>query len=148
MTEIDTPHNNPNRAPLPPWWWHQSLRTRQLIALGVLTTVLIASAALLFRLVNNEPLSPTAYLASMSSSRQADFDDLAACESESDWEAATGNGYYGGLQFTTQLWAEANGEGLPNEASRAEQIMRGDMIQKEQGWSPWPDCSKSLGLQD
>ena len=109
--------------------------------------VVLAGAGLAARWFTGEPLTPTGYLATMSPERKAIWEDVAECETERDWDTASGNGYYGGLQVTAQLWAGAGGEGLPSEASRAEQIMRADMIQKEQGWAPWPACSRSLGLQ-
>jgi Transglycosylase-like domain len=74
------------------------------------------------------------------------WDSLAECETETDWSAATGNGYYGGLQIAQQSWLEVGGEGLPNEATRDEQIMRAEAIYDELGWSAWPSCSVQLGL--
>ena len=141
------PKPKPKRAPLPPWWWKQTLRTRRVIALCIVVAVVLVTAGLLSRLFRDEPLSSTIYVATMSAERRAIWDDMAECESGGDWTKASGNGYYGGLQFSTTLWAEAGGEGLPSDASEAAQIMRADMVQMEQGWAPWPACSSSLGLQ-
>jgi LysM repeat protein len=75
------------------------------------------------------------------------WDQLAACESGGNWAINTGNGFYGGLQFTISSWAAVGGSGLPSSASRAEQIMRGKMLQARQGWGAWPACSAKLGLR-
>ncbi|CAN5155516.1 hypothetical protein BH09PAT3_BH09PAT3_6960 [soil metagenome] len=74
------------------------------------------------------------------------WDRLAACEAGGNWSINTGNGYYGGLQFTTSSWRAVGGSGLPSDASREEQIMRGQMLQARQGWGAWPACSAKLGL--
>jgi LysM repeat protein len=74
------------------------------------------------------------------------WDQLAMCESGGNWAINTGNGFYGGLQFTLSSWAGVGGSGYPNQASREEQIMRGQMLQARQGWGAWPACSAKLGL--
>ena len=71
---------------------------------------------------------------------------LAQCESSGNWAADTGNGFYGGLQFTLSSWNYVGGVGYPNQASPSEQIMRAQMLQARQGWSAWPVCSVQLGL--
>ena len=50
------------------------------------------------------------------------WDAVAACESGGNWSTATGNGYYGGLQFTMGTWRANGGTGSPYKASREEQI--------------------------
>lgn len=62
-----------------------------------------------------------------------------------DWQANTGNGYYGGLQFSLRSWRWVGGAGYPHEASVAEQIRRGQMLWERQGWGAWPACSRKLG---
>ncbi|GAA3286140.1 transglycosylase family protein [Nesterenkonia halobia] len=74
------------------------------------------------------------------------WDQLAQCESGGDWSANTGNGFYGGLQFTPSSWAAVGGSGMPHEASKAEQIQRAEKLQSMQGWGAWPACSAKLGL--
>ena len=74
------------------------------------------------------------------------WDKLAACEAGGNWAINTGNGYYGGLQFSLSSWRGVGGSGLPSEASREEQIMRGQMLQARSGWGAWPACSAKLGL--
>lgn len=74
------------------------------------------------------------------------WDELAQCESSGNWSIDTGNGFYGGLQFTLSSWESVGGTGYPNQASRDEQIMRAEMLQARQGWGAWPVCSAKLGL--
>jgi LysM repeat protein len=74
------------------------------------------------------------------------WDDLAACESGGNWAINTSNGFYGGLQFTLASWQAVGGTGMPNEASREEQINRGQILQARGGWGNWPACSAKLGL--
>lgn len=71
---------------------------------------------------------------------------IAECESRQNWSINTGNGYYGGLQFSEGAWASVGGTGKPSDFSREEQIMRGKMLQAKRGWGPWGACSKKLGL--
>ena len=75
------------------------------------------------------------------------WDRLAACESSGNWAANTGNGFYGGLQFTLSSWEAVGGTGLPSNASKAEQIARAQMLQARQGWGAWPVCSVKVGLR-
>lgn len=74
------------------------------------------------------------------------WDKLAACESGGNWQINTGNGFYGGLQFTISSWHAVGGFGYPNQASKAEQITRAQILQARQGWGAWPICSAKLGL--
>ena len=75
------------------------------------------------------------------------WDSIAACESGGNWSINTGNGYYGGLQFTLGSWQAVGGSGLPSNASREEQISRAQMLQARQGWGAWPACTAKLGLR-
>ena len=75
------------------------------------------------------------------------WDGIAACESGGNWAINTGNGFYGGLQFTLSSWRGVGGSGYPNQASREEQIARGQMLQARQGWGAWPVCAAKLGLR-
>jgi hypothetical protein len=74
------------------------------------------------------------------------WDALAQCESGGNWSINTGNGYYGGLQFSASSWAAVGGSGLPHQHSREEQIKRAEILQSQQGWGAWPSCSAKLGL--
>lgn len=71
---------------------------------------------------------------------------IAQCESGNDWSINTGNGYYGGLQFSEQTWLAAGGgryAQYPNEASESEQIA----IASNLGLGNWPVCGASAGSE-
>ena len=74
------------------------------------------------------------------------WDQLAECESGGNWAINTGNGYYGGLQFTLETWQGYGGTGYPHDASRETQIAVAEQVQAGQGWGAWPACSAELGL--
>ncbi len=77
------------------------------------------------------------------------WDALAQCESGGNWAINTGNGYYGGLQFSQGTW-EAYGGGAyaarADLASREQQIAVAEKVRAGQGWGAWPSCSSKLGL--
>ena len=78
------------------------------------------------------------------------WDSLAQCESGGDWSINTGNGFYGGLQFTASTWAAYGGtEYAPtaNLATREQQIAVASKVQQGQGWGAWPACTASLGIR-
>jgi len=75
----------------------------------------------------------------------ATWDQLARCESNSNWAANTGNGYYGGLQFSLATWQNLGGTGYPQQATKATQIAMGKKLYKRSGWKAWPGCSRKLG---
>ncbi|MEX1177686.1 MAG: transglycosylase family protein [Nitriliruptor sp.] len=74
------------------------------------------------------------------------WDRLAECESGGNWSINTGNGYYGGIQFSLQSWEAVGGTGYPHEASKATQIEMGERLREIQGWNAWPSCARQLGL--
>ena len=73
------------------------------------------------------------------------WDELALCESGQNWEIDTGNGYFGGLQFSVSTWRYVGGLASPSASSRMEQIYRGNLLWETQGWKPWPGCRSKLG---
>jgi LysM repeat protein len=75
------------------------------------------------------------------------WDRLAQCESGGNWNTNTGNGFYGGLQFTQSSWRAAGGSGSPQSAGRSEQIRVAQNLQRMQGWGAWPTCSSKVGLR-
>jgi LysM repeat protein len=75
------------------------------------------------------------------------WDKLAQCESGGNWSINTGNGYYGGVQFSAGTWRAYGGTGLPHQASRAQQIAVAERTLAAQGWNAWPACSRKLGLR-
>ena len=85
--------------------------------------------------------------ASTSSVGGSVWDRLAQCESGGNWSTNTGNGFYGGLQFTQSSWHAAGGSGSPQHASRSEQIRVAERVRASQGWGAWPACSSRLGLR-
>lgn len=82
--------------------------------------------------------------------RQDPWDRLAQCESGGNWRANTGNGYYGGLQFSRGTWRSFGGgayAGTANHASRSQQIAIAEKVLRSQGWRAWPACSRKAGLR-
>ena len=73
------------------------------------------------------------------------WDAIAKCESGGNWAINTGNGYYGGLQFTPPTWTANGGTGMPNQASREEQIRVAENVYKTQGIGAWPTCGANAG---
>jgi hypothetical protein len=77
------------------------------------------------------------------------WDDLARCESGGNWAINTGNGYYGGLQFSLGTWQQYGGAefaAYPHQATRAEQIIVAERLRAVRGYAPWPACRAELGL--
>ena len=74
------------------------------------------------------------------------WDRIAQCESGGNWATNTGNGYYGGLQFSLGTWQSYGGSGLPSDASRETQIAIAIKVQQAQGWGAWPVCSREAGV--
>jgi resuscitation-promoting factor RpfB len=75
------------------------------------------------------------------------WDQLAQCESGGNWATNTGNGYYGGLQFSLGTWQAYGGSGLPSNASRETQIAIATKVRDASGgYGAWPACAASLGL--
>jgi resuscitation-promoting factor RpfB len=79
------------------------------------------------------------------------WDALAQCESGGNWAINTGNGYYGGLQFSDGTWDAYGGEqyaAFANEATREQQIAIATKVRDADGggYSSWPHCSQKLGL--
>ncbi|MFD1345553.1 SH3 domain-containing protein, partial [Nesterenkonia halotolerans] len=75
------------------------------------------------------------------------WDKLAQCESGQNWKIDTGNGFYGGVQFSPESWEGVGGSGFPHEASKEEQIKRAYMLWKKQGWNAWPHCTSQFGFK-
>lgn len=77
------------------------------------------------------------------------WDCLARCESSGRWNANTGNGYYGGLQFSQRTWVGFGGRAYAPRAdlaTREQQITVARAVQRVQGWGAWPACSRRHGL--
>lgn len=100
---------------------------------GLVAAGLVAAAA--------GALVPTA----ANAADDATWDALAQCESGGNWAIDTGNGYYGGLQFSQSTWEANGGTGNPADASREEQIRVAENVLATQGWGAWPTCSAKIG---
>lgn len=77
------------------------------------------------------------------------WDRVARCESSGRWHINTGNGYYGGLQFSRSTWKAFGGRryaATANKATRAEQITVAKRVLKRQGPRAWPHCSRVAHL--
>ena len=77
------------------------------------------------------------------------WDDLARCESSGNWATNSGNGYYGGLQFSYATWHGYGGGAYaeyPHQATREEQIAVAERLRDARGYQPWPACRVKLGL--
>ena len=77
------------------------------------------------------------------------WDSVASCESGGNWGINTGNGYYGGLQFTQSTWVAYGGAryaSRADQASREEQISVAQRVLAAQGPEAWPVCSRKAGL--
>jgi hypothetical protein len=75
------------------------------------------------------------------------WDHLAQCESGGNWHINTGNGYYGGLQFSLGTWHSNGGTGLPSQHSREDQIAVATRLRDASGgYGAWPACAAKLGL--
>ncbi|MDI2127040.1 transglycosylase family protein [Yinghuangia seranimata] len=94
-------------------------------------------------------LAGTAHAASSSTSSASTWDQVAACESTNNWSANTGNGFYGGLQFTQSTWAAYGGTQYAPRADLAtkdQQIAVAERVRAGQGPGAWPVCSVKAGL--
>ncbi len=77
------------------------------------------------------------------------WDRVAACESSGNWKINTGNGYYGGLQFSSRTWRGFGGAkyaSRANLATKGEQIAIARRVLASQGPGAWPVCSRRAGL--
>ncbi|MFE9252764.1 transglycosylase family protein [Streptomyces sp. NPDC007088] len=74
---------------------------------------------------------------------------VAACESGNDWDINTGNGFYGGLQFTQSTWKAYGGGAFADRAdhaSRTQQMAVAEKVLEGQGPGAWPQCGPRAGL--
>jgi hypothetical protein len=106
------------------------------------TAAVLAGAAL---------LAPLGLLAVTGNAAAADgevWDRIAQCESGGNWHINTGNGYYGGLQFSASTWRGYGGTAhapTADQATKDQQIAVAAKVQRAQGWGAWPTCSARAG---
>ncbi len=77
------------------------------------------------------------------------WDKVAMCESSGNWSIDTGNGFYGGLQFTSSTWAGYGGHAYApqaNLATKNQQITIAEKVLAGQGPGAWPVCGPQAGL--
>jgi len=88
-------------------------------------------------------------LATGAGASESVWDRVAACESGGNWSINTGNGYYGGLQFSYSTWKGFGGQRYAttaNRATKSQQILIAQEVLKVQGPGAWPVCSRKAGL--
>jgi hypothetical protein len=76
-----------------------------------------------------------------------DWDAVAMCESGGNWSINTGNGYYGGLQFSAGTWAAYGGTAYAPRAdlaTKSQQIAVAELVLAGQGAGAWPTCGRNL----
>ncbi|GGR25174.1 transglycosylase family protein [Streptomyces netropsis] len=77
------------------------------------------------------------------------WDKVAKCESGGVWSSNSGNGFFGGLQMTPEMWQQNGGTDYaprPDLASRSQQIAVAERILANRGPDAWPSCAVSSGL--
>jgi len=72
--------------------------------------------------------------------------ELRECESGDNYQADTGNGFYGAYQFAWSTWTELGYSGRPDQAPYWLQDEAAQKLEAMEGWAPWPACSAALGL--
>ncbi|MBY8874217.1 LysM peptidoglycan-binding domain-containing protein [Micromonospora sp. PLK6-60] len=118
---------------------HRRASTRQVtgrVAVGALAAGAVTGAMALF--------GP----ATAAQAASVNWDAIAQCESGGNWKINTGNGYYGGLQFSRSTWNGYGGQkyaARADLASRGEQIAIAEKVLKGQGIGAWPTCGKKGG---
>ena len=82
-----------------------------------------------------------------SAATASEWDAVAQCESGGNWSINTGNGYYGGLQFSASTWAAYGGTAFAasaDQASKSQQIQIAEKVLAGQGKGAWPSCGVGL----
>jgi LysM repeat protein len=91
--------------------------------------------------------APLMAAGSASAATASEWDAVAQCESGGNWSINTGNGYYGGLQFSASTWAAYGGTqyaAQANQAGKAQQIEIAEKVLAAQGKGAWPVCGTGL----
>ncbi|CAM5723945.1 transglycosylase family protein [Streptomyces pharetrae] len=91
--------------------------------------------------------APLMAAGSASAATASEWDAVAQCESGGNWSINTGNGYYGGLQFSASTWAAYGGTqyaATADQASKAQQIEIAEKVLAGQGKGAWPHCGVNL----
>jgi len=88
-----------------------------------------------------------ALAAPASAATDSTWDSVAQCESSGNWSINTGNGYFGGLQFSQSTWDEYGGGAYASRAdlaTRSQQIVIAEKTLAGQGWGAWT-CAAIVG---
>ncbi|RSN75408.1 transglycosylase [Streptomyces sp. WAC 05379] len=91
--------------------------------------------------------APLMAAGSASAATASEWDAVAQCEAGGNWSINTGNGYYGGLQFSASTWAAYGGTqyaATADQATKAQQIAIGEKVLAGQGKGAWPNCGTGL----
>jgi resuscitation-promoting factor RpfB len=154
VTKVDTPGVSGVRAVTYRLVWHDGEIVRRtkikskLIKKPVTEVILVGTKTPTVERSRSSGSSSSTSSSSTSSTPSGSvWDKLAECESGGNWSINTGNGYYGGLQFSLSTWRAYGGSGYPHQASRDEQIRIAKKLQADAGWGAWPACSSKLGLR-
>lgn len=89
------------------------------------------------------PAPAPAPAAAPASTSGTNWDAVAQCESGGNWSINTGNGYYGGLQFSQSTWNGYGGQEFApsaHQATREQQIAVAERVRAGQGMGAWPTC--------
>ncbi|GHG09656.1 transglycosylase family protein [Streptomyces hydrogenans] len=97
---------------------------------------------------------PVALAGSASAATATEWDTVAQCESSGNWSINTGNGFYGGLQFTQSTWEAYGGLEFADRADHATKtqqitvaervLWKGHNGTAPQGKGAWPTCGVGL----
>ncbi len=91
-------------------------------------------------------LTGVATASSASAASSATWQRVAQCETGGNWSMNSGNGHYGGLQFTLSVWRGYGGTGMPHRNSKSQQIRIAEKVLRSQGPGVWPVCGRRAGL--
>ncbi|MFJ2863419.1 transglycosylase family protein [Kitasatospora sp. NPDC087314] len=108
-----------------------------------------ARMALMAGAITALPVAGLVAATSASAAPATVWDKVAACEATGNWAVDSGNGFYGGLQFTSSTWAAFGGTAYAPQAHQAtkdQQIAVGEKVLAAQGPGAWPICSVKAGL--
>jgi len=127
----------PGRAQVPAWLARAALAATAAPATPAPTTPTVPADPA------NAPAVPSAQAASPGPAGGVNWSVIAACESGGNWSIDTGNGFYGGLQFTEQTWLGYGGGQYASSANLAtpgQQIAVAQRVLAGQGIGAWPVC--------
>ena len=110
---------------------HRSSRVSRLARIGAIVGTTGAAIAIPFVGATGAHAAPTSV-----------WDAVAFCESTNNWSINTGNGFYGGLQFSMRTWNAHGGSGMPNEAPAWRQAEVGERVRQSSGLGAWPHCGQ------